>query len=518
VTRSFNLADLYEIVVEAAGDRLALVAGDARLTYRQLDDRANQLAHALRARGLARGEHVAVYATNCAEWIETMLACYKLGAVPINVNFRYVRDELAYVLSNADCVAVVLQPEFEATLADVRAGLPKLRFTLSLGADYEAALAEQPATRLEEPRSSDDSYVLYTGGTTGLPKGVVWRHEDIFFAALGGGGFGLNPIETPGELAARVMPPDACMIPLVTAPLMHGGGQWMSFITFFGGGKVVLYTGKHFDPDEVWRLVERERANTVMVVGDAMARPLAEALARNPRDASSVAVIGSGGAILSKAVRSQLAAVLPNAVPWDNFGASETGAGGSFAGMGDRGPKFASNERVTVLGDDMAPVAPGETGRLARRGHIPIGYYNDPAKTAATFLIDPNGERWSVPGDAAILHADGTIELLGRGTMCINTGGEKVFPEEVEAVLKAHPAVFDAVVVGVPDERFVERVAAIVQPRPDEKPALEELQAHCRQRLAGYKVPRQVTLVEQITRTPVGKPDYRWAREVATRG
>jgi fatty-acyl-CoA synthase len=515
VRRSYNLSDLYEIVAEVVPDRVALVAADARLTYRELDDRANRLAHALRARGLVRDEHLAVYATNCAEWIETMLACFKLGAVPINVNFRYVSDELAYVLSNADCVAAVLQPEYVATLHDVH---PELRFTLAVGDEYEAALAEQPSSAGWTGRSPDDRYVLYTGGTTGLPKGVVWRHEDIFFAALGGGGFGLNPIGAPEELAERIMPPDACMVPLVTAPLMHGGGQWMSFITFFGGGKAVLYTGKHFDPDAVWRLVEAERANTVMVVGDAMARPLAEALARTSYDASSVAVIGSGGAILSKAVREQLAAVLPNAVPWDNFGASETGAGGSFAGMGDRGPRFASNDRVTVLGDDMRPVAPGETGRLARRGHIPIGYYNDPAKTAATFLIDPDGERWSVPGDAAILGEDGTIELLGRGTMCINTGGEKVFPEEVEAVLKAHPAVFDAVVVGVPDERFVERVAAIVQPRPAEKPALEELQAHCRQRLAGYKVPRQLTLVDEITRTPVGKPDYRWARAVAGKG
>ena len=301
---------------------------------------------------------------------------------------------------------------------------------------------------------------------------------------------------------------------------MHGGGQWMTFITFFAGGTVVLWTGHHFDPHEVWRIVERERANGVMVVGDAMARPLAEALAEPgaSHDPSTVFSIGSGGAILSAAVKEQLRAQLPNALVIDSFGASETGAGGSVLEGGQ--PRFRMGEFMTVLDDELLRVVPGSgvVGRLARRGHIPLGYHKHEAKTAATFVTAADGTRWVVPGDFAMVEADGAITLLGRGSQCINTGGEKVFPEEVEAVLKAHPDVFDAVVVGVPDERFVERVAAVVRPRDGgASPTLDELAAHCRHHLAGYKVPRQLVVVDEIERTPAAKPDYRWAKAVATR-
>ena len=517
--RTYSLADLYEIVADVVPDRLALVAGDQRRTYRELDERANRLAHALSARGVDPGEHVAIISYNRAEWIESMLACFKLRAVPINVNFRYVAEELHYVLDNADVVAVIREPEFAGVLAKVRGRLPRIDAELEIGAEYETALNDSSPERNFAPRSSDDRYVLYTGGTTGLPKGVVWRHEDIFFAALGGGGFGLDPITAPEELAGRVLPEENRMVPIVNAPMMHGGGQWMTFITFFGGGTMVLYTGRHFDPDAIWRIVERERCNQVMVVGDAMARPLAEALARPDAsyDVSSVFVIGSGGAILSEPVREQLRKHLPNAGIWDGFGTSETGAGGQVVDA-SKGPQLAIGANLAVLGEDLRPVEPGSgaVGTLARTGHIPLGYYNDPAKSALVFVKDPDGKRWALSGDMATVEADGTISFFGRGSVCINTGGEKVYPEEVEAILKSHHSVFDAVVVGIPDDRFVERIAAVVQVRPGADVTLEDLQTHARAKIAGYKVPRHLVLVDKIQRTPVGKPDYRWAKDVAT--
>jgi fatty-acyl-CoA synthase len=306
------------------------------------------------------------------------------------------------------------------------------------------------------------------------------------------------------------------MVTLVAPPMMHGAAQWVSCITLLGGGQVVLYTGRRFDAHEVWGLVERERCTSITVVGDAMARPLAEALAEagDRYDTSSVFTVGSGGAIFSAAVKEQLQASLPNALMIDSFGASETGAGSSQLDA-SAGPRFPASEWTSVLDDDLRPVEPGSgvVGRLARRGHVPLGYHKDEAKTAATFLTDPDGVRWAVPGDHGTVDADGIITLLGRGSGCINSGGEKIYPEEVEAALKSHPDVFDALVVGVPDDRFTERVAAIVQPRPGREPTLDDLVAHCRTVIAGYKVPRQLHLVEAIGRTPSGKADYRWAKE-----
>jgi fatty-acyl-CoA synthase len=537
--KAFQLADLFEIVVDTCPDRLALVAGTTRRTYRELDERANRLGHHLCDAGVAPGDPVAILSWNRAEWIEAELGIYKARASVINVNYRYVADELRYMLEDSDATALILERTFAPVIAGIRGTCPKLRHLVviedgsddeasakavaELGAvEYEAALADSSPDRGFGPRSADDLYILYTGGTTGLPKGVLWRQEDIFFAALGGGGFGQPPITTPDELATRVVPDDAVSVQIVNAPMMHGGGQWASFINFFAGNTVVLNCDHHYDGARVLRLAEQERAASIMVVGDAMARPLADALAQPDADydLSSVAVIGSGGAILSSAVRDELAKLLPHATVMDSFGASETGHAGTVLDLEHGGPKFTMNPTTNVLDDEGRPVEPGsgQVGKLARRGHIPLGYYKDEEKTAATFLVDPDGERWVIPGDSATIDADGTLHLLGRGSVCINTGGEKVYPEEVEAVLKAHPQVFDAVVVGVPDDRFQERIAAIVLPRADGTPTLDVLAAFCRERLAGYKVPRALHLVDEIPRTPVGKPDYRWAKRLASEG
>jgi fatty-acyl-CoA synthase len=526
--RVFNLADLFDVMADAAPDRTALVAGDVRLTYRELDERANRVAHHLLDRGIGPGDHVGIYSWNRAEWIEAMFGAWKARAVPININYRYVPDELRYLFANADLKALIFEAEFADNVAAVRDDVPTLRHLLSIDAatpgavEYEAALAAASGDRGFGPRSADDLYVLYTGGTTGMPKGVMWRSEDIFFAAMGGGNFGGPPVTTPEQLADNAEKP--MVVQLGNAPLMHGGGQWASCIGFFNGHTYVMYTGRRFDAEEVWTIAERERANSVMVVGDAMARPLGESLAAHPGrwDLASVAVIGSGGSILSKAVKTQLREQLPNAMVMDSFGASETGANGTVYDVGgpSAGPRFTMGDHTTVLDDDLRPVAPGGgvVGRLARKGHIPLGYYKDEEKTAATFFRDADGLRWVLPGDFATVEEDGSIMLLGRGSVSINTGGEKVYPEEVEAALKSHPDVFDAVVVGVPDERFVERVAAIVLPRAGTAPTLDDLAEHCRTQLAGYKVPRQLLLVDEIKRTPAAKPDYRWAKARALEG
>ena len=383
---------------------------------------------------------------------------------------------------------------------------------------YASALGSGSDVRTGGPRSPDDLYVLYTGGTTGMPKGVMWRQEDIFFAAMGGGGWGSPPITTPDELAGRLNTDESGRVPmLVVAPLMHGNAQWAMWNAFMMAGTAVLYTGHHFEPDTLLRMIGAEGIVSTALVGDAMIRPLVEALAAAPAgtyDTSSLAVVGSGGAMLSAAVKAELALQLPAVMVMDRFGSSEAGAQGAVE-VDASGPRFVMSEDTAVLDDDLRPLAPGDgrIGRLARRGRIPLGYYKDEAKSATTFPTDSQGVRWSVPGDLASIASDGVITVHGRGSASINSGGEKIFPEEVEAAVKACPDVYDAIVVGLPDERFGERVAAVVRLRDGaEALTLEGLREHCRHHIAGYKVPRQLLLVDEIPLTAAGKPDAKAAK------
>jgi 3-oxocholest-4-en-26-oate---CoA ligase len=533
-SRQFNLADLFEIVVDTVPDRPALVAGAERRTYRQLDQRSNRFAHRLGDLGVEPGSHVGILAHNRVEWAEAMIGCYKARTVPVNLNYRYVARELSYVVENAELELLVFEERLAPLVAETLDGHSRREhlhlMAMSDGPDttgpplaadrYEEGLEASSAVRGFGPRSPDDIYVLYTGGTTGMPKGVLWRQEDIFFAAMGGGGWGAEPIATPDELADRITRDDAARaVMLVVAPLMHGNAQWVMWNAFMMGGTAVLYTENRYDPDRVLRLVDEERVVSIGLVGDAMARPLADALAGAPRgtyDTSSLLVIGSGGAMLSSTVKEELKQELPDVLIMDRFGSSESGAQGAVA-EGAVGPRFAMGGDTSVMDDDLRPLAPGDgrIGRLARRGRIPIGYYRDQAKTDATFPVDPDGVRWSVPGDLASVEPDGTITLHGRGSASINTAGEKVFPEEVEAAVKTHPGVFDAIVVGIPDDRFGERVVVVVQPRPRHgPPTLEQLQAHCRVQIAGYKIPRQLLAVDAVPLTAAGKPDAKAAREL----
>ena len=515
-----NLADIFEVVVDAVPDREALVVSDRRLTYAALDERANRLADHLARAGIGPGDHVAAYLYNGSEFVETMLAAFKLRAAVVNVNYRYVAAELAYVLADSDARAIVYDTRFTATLAAAADNLVLLGARLAVGdgdgvagsAPYEEALAAASPVRPESARTGDDLYLLYTGGTTGMPKGVMWRHTDILAGGLGD----LDGATTPEEEAERARAGRDRHLP--ACPLMHGAAQWVTLATFYGGGTVILSPDTRLDAGRLAELIAAERATIVTIIGDAVGRPLADAvLARPDLDLSAVRVILNSGATVSPAVKDDLMAGMPDAFVYDTYGSSESGTfAKSTSGPGTTPAqgRFAPRDDAVVLDDQLRPVKPGSgvVGRLARGGAVALGYYNDPAKTAATFpVID--GVRFIVTGDHATVEADGTIQVLGRGSACINTGGEKVYPDEVEAALKSHPEVADAMVVGLPDERFGERVVALVVARGGGIPA--DLDEHVRGRVAGYKAPRQVFPVEAVERFPSGKPDYAWARERA---
>ena len=518
----WNLADVFEAVVDAVGPHEAVVGDHGRSTFSDLDRRANQLAHVLVSRGVGPGDRVGVQLRNGQTYLEVMLAAFKLRAVPVNVHYRYTVEELAYLFTDADLSVVV----HEADLADrVRAAATSAGLGLqaiAAGDEYEQALAGAPDHRPISsggPRSGDDRYILYTGGTTGMPKGVIWRHEDLFLGALSGGNPGGDP---PADLAAvATVARRARTRCLPASPFTHGTAHWTALATLLGGGCVVVSPAGALRPESLWDLVAAERVTLLVIVGDAFALPLLDALDREPDrwDLSALLSVVSGGAVLSPTAHQGLLRHLPWSVVVDGYGTSETGGHGHMAvwpGQVPSGrPRFEVGDDTAVFDEHLEPVQPGSgaVGHLARRGHIPIGYHNDPERTARTFPVI-RGERWAVPGDLAVVEADGRVALLGRGSSSINSGGEKVFPDEVEATLKSHPDVFDALVVGTPDERWGEVVTAIVQPRAGTHPAPDDLVEHCRAHLAGFKAPRRIVFVPSVVRRSSGKPDYGWARAV----
>jgi acyl-CoA synthetase (AMP-forming)/AMP-acid ligase II len=532
----FNLADLFEHAVDHFGEREYLVCEGQRRTYRGMEERANRLAHHLAAQGIGPGDHVGIYAFNSVEWVETAWAVFKLRAVWININYRYVEDELRYLFDNADLKALVYQRQYAPRVAEVLKAMPLLRHTIVVddGSDedasaigsvrYEDAVASGSPARDFAPRAATDRYMLYTGGTTGMPKGVVWQHADVFMA-LGGGIDPMTNVRAPNpehmvEKAKLGVP--LTFLPI--APLMHGASQWAVMGQSFLGNKVVLM-GK-FDARRVWGLVESEKVNSIMITGDAMARPLIEALeAPDARwDLSSLYLLTSSAATFSPSVKDQFFARFPNLMMIDAIGSSESGNNGMVmvqagATAMKGGPTVSKIGNTVVLDENGVPLEAGcgKIGKIARGGDIPLEYYKDPQKTAETFVVY-DGVRYAIPGDYAMVEEDGRITLLGRGSVSINSGGEKIFPEEVEAAVKSHPAVFDCTVVGVPDARWGERVTAVVEFRPGERASVEDIQAHCRTKIAGYKLPRGLCVVERIVRSPSGKPDYRWAKQVATAG
>ncbi|MBX7159934.1 MAG: acyl-CoA synthetase [Acidimicrobiia bacterium] len=533
-----QIADILEAVCDACADRDALVVDGTRRSFAEFDRRATQLAHWFESQGIGRGDHVGTYLFNSVEYVEAMFAAFKIGAVPINVNYRYVEDELRYLFANADLKAVVFHREFAGRIANVRGDCPALEAFVYVedgsGADvstldavaFEDAVAAGAPERDFSGRSGDDLFIIYTGGTTGLPKGVMWRHEDAYFACFGGGNPVGDDITDLDALVEKARTTGEYLSMLNTAPLIHGAAQLGTFISLIAGNKVVMQ--KTFDASDMPRLIEEERITTMSIVGDAMARPFADALEANaaaetPRDVSTLIVISSAGALFSEPVKARLKQYLPNCLLMDNYGSTETGFQGTGSGGETKsfghGLAFEMNQRTTVLDADLQPVEPGSgvRGRVVLRGHVPIGYYNDAAKTAETF-VTIDGVRHSVTGDIAEVLADGTIKLYGRGSQVINSGGEKVFIEEVELALKAHEAVFDAVVVGLDDDRYGQRVVALVSMADGvaaSAPAEADLREHCRGHIAGYKVPKEIYVVDEVFRGPNGKADYKLSRATA---
>ena len=528
---ALNIADLAEHAIDAVPDRVALICGDDEITYAGLEEKANRLAHYLIDHGVKKDDKVGLYCRNRIEIVIAMLGIVKAGAILVNVNYRYVEGELRYLFDNSDMVALVHERQYSERVANVLPDTPNVKTVLVIddgstvpaqayqgygGVEFYQAIAEGSPERDFGTRSADDIYLLYTGGTTGFPKGVMWRHEDIYRVLLGGTDFATGEFvadEYDHAKQAAAAPP---MIRFPVPPMIHGATQSATWMALFTGGTVVL--SPEFDAEGVWSAIEQHKVNLLFFTGDAMARPLLDALESSERDLSSLFLLSSTAALFSPSLKEKFLELLPNRVITDSIGSSETGFGGTSVvakgQSGGGGPRVTIDKKTVVLDDDGNEVVPGSgvRGILAKRGNIPVGYYKDEKKTAETFRTI-NGVRYAIPGDYAQVESDGTVTMLGRGSVSINSGGEKIYPEEVEGALKGHPDVFDALVVGVPDPRYGQHVAAVVAPRKGTHPTLAELDAFVRRDIAGYKVPRSLWIVDEVKRSPAGKPDYKWAKE-----
>jgi fatty-acyl-CoA synthase len=544
---NFDLSTIFGTVAQTIPDKQVLVWRDRRLTYAAADARIDGVAHYLTSRGLgchterdqlanheSGQDHVGLYLRNGNEYLEAMVAGYRARVAPFNVNFRYVEEELLYLLADARARALVYAAEFAPHVQSIRGRLPNLEVLIQVAddsgnellpdaVDYESIVATPPPASGMPTPSGDDLYILYTGGTTGMPKGVLWRQHDIFMSAMGGRPFlaGGEPLKSYDDLVAQVRAQAGFRSLLLIPPLMHGAAQWGVFNAISTGGWVAMPDDvRHLDADAVLRLTERERILGIPVVGDAMARPLVDQIEKGDYDLSSLLAITNGGAPLSPTVRDRLLAALPNLMIMDAVGASESGA--QMTTVATKGSDVATAtftplDDTTVVAVDFSRVLePGEgDGWLARRELVPLGYLGDAEKTARTFpTID--GVRWSIPGDKARLLADGRIELLGRDSVTINSGGEKIFAEEVERAVASHPAVYDVTVAGRPSERWGNEVVAMVQFAEGKSASDDELAEACKSHIAQYKIPKAFIRVDQVMRSPSGKADYRWAKAVAT--
>ena len=540
----FTVPAAADAVAAVIGDREFIIQGDRRYTYAQIVERSNRLAAYLHSRGLGckterselAGHEVGqdllgIYAYNGPEYVEAMLGAWRARVAPFNVNYRYVKSELQYLLADSGATALLFHAAFAPRVADVLPQLPKLRVLIQIAddsgndlvhgaVDYESIVASGAWVPPPVEPSPDDLYVLYTGGTTGMPKGVLWRAHDIFMTSFGGRSLYTGEVLGSLEEIAKGAAESPGTKLMVLPPLMHGAAQWAVFTAMNTGQSVVFSSvTRRLDPDDVVATIERERVMAVTVVGDAMARPLADAFERSEADLSSLAVVANGGALLTPTAKQRLIDAKPGLIVVDGVGSSETGA--QMSHMSTPGAvstgKFNASPDTSVAAEDLSTILqPGHDGMgwLAQRGYVPLGYKGDAAKTAATFpVID--GVRYSVPGDRARHLADGAIELLGRDSVTINSGGEKIFAEEVETAIASHPSVADVVVSGRPSERWGQEVVAIVALADGATADAQELIDHAAGVIARYKLPKAVVFRPVIERSPAGKADYRWAREQA---
>ncbi|WP_193604599.1 acyl-CoA synthetase [Nocardioides dongkuii] len=526
-----NIADLFEHAVDVVPDRTALIVDDVQITFADLERDANRFAHHLASRGVVAGDHVGILSTNTIEHVVAMLGIFKLRAASININYRYTEKELAYIAGEADLVGLVYQRSFSQIVGRVAGRHPlKALVVVEDGSDeiagdgdpsgdpWQQALADSSPERDFGPRSPDDHYLLFTGGTTGYPKGVVWRHEDVW-RVLGGGVDFMTGEEREEFSQSRAAAESAPMMTFPLSPMMHGASQWGTLMHLFAGHTTVL--AGRFDPDEVWRTIDRHGVQVLFMTGDAMGRPLIDAFESGDYDGSSLFAVASSAAQFSLPVKQRWMAQFPNTLFTDSLGASETGFTGSSvlsdSTLSSEGPVVDPAPGTVVFDDDLTIVDlatnVGFVGRNGRTGSIPLGYYKDEEKSKATFVI-VDDVRYAVPGDYVRIEEGGRLTLLGRGSNCINTGGEKVYPEEVEIALKSYPDVYDALVVGIPDDRWGQLVSAVVQPVPGTAPTLDEINAHLRDQISGYKLPRVMVLVDDMPRHVTGKANYPAAKEI----
>jgi 3-oxocholest-4-en-26-oate---CoA ligase len=533
---SFSVAEIHEAIAATRPDAECLVFRDRRLTWADVTDRTRRLANHLIASGLgvhterpllagheSGQDHLAIYMHNGNEYLESMLGAFKARVAPFNVNYRYVAEELRYLLTDSRAAAIVVHSQFAPTLTEVLPDLPDLRVIIQVPDDsgnellpgavwYEEALAAASPDKPDVEWSPDDLYILYTGGTTGMPKGVLWRNGDANVECFGG-----SAASTLEEIVAAA---DGGLKALLAPPFMHGAGHWMSFRTWNLGGSIhVQSIPERLDPPDVWGLVERERLNFLVIVGDAFARPLLDELNASTYDLRCLSVLLSGGAVLSAGLKQEFLDHLPSLIIVDGLGSSEAGGQLNHVSAGSNATTgtFAISPGNHVLSADLdRELQPGddELGWLAKSGRLALGYLGDAAKTERAYpVID--GVRYAVPGDRARLRSDGVVELHGRDSVTINSGGEKIFAEEVELAIKAHPDVYDCVVAGRPSERWGNEVVAVVRIRPGHATNEASLLAEAERHIARYKLPKAFVFVDEVVRSPSGKADYRWAKQVA---
>jgi acyl-CoA synthetase (AMP-forming)/AMP-acid ligase II len=526
---ALHIADLVEHAVDVVPENIALIVNDDSITYRELEEAANRIAHFLSGQGIETGAHIGLFSRNTIEHVVVMLAVLKIRAIPINLNYRYTSAELAYVAENGDLDAVFYERGFEATVMDAISGNQRVRLLLvaedgtpasgqSEAVEYTQALDAGSPPRDFGPRSPDDIYILFTGGTTGYPKGVMWRHEDIWRVLGGGINFlsGERLDEFDQARRARSEPP---MMALPLSPLSHGAAVWATLMHLFAGHTTILMN--KFDPVEAWHTIDRHEVQILFMTGDAMGRPLIEAYEAGGFDGSSLVAVASSAAVFSETIKRRWITSFPNVMFTDSIGATEVGSSGvgilTEESISAEGPLVSLAPGTIVVDDDNNIVDPdtnvGRIVRTGRAGHVPLGYYRDEEKSRSTFF-EADGVRYAITGDYARVEDGRRLTLLGRGSGCINTGGEKVFPEQVEVTLKAHPDVYDALVVGVPDERWGNRVSALIQARPGTRPSNTSIQEHVRKHLAGFKVPRSIVLVDEMPRHVTGKANYPLAKQM----
>ena len=537
---TWQMADIWENIAQAIPDKPAIVDGDKRYSWAEYEDRAARVARVLTDHGLEPGAKLSIYSYNAAEYLETQFGAFKARICPVNVNYRYLEAELTHVINNSDSEALVFQAQFAPRVAAIRDQLEQVRLFLEIddgsgehldgAVSYEQALQDaQPMPVIE--RSNDDLYMLYTGGTTGMPKGVMYDHKS-FASALLAKGFEMRMMEPPtdaadfGPLVQQLHAAGAVSRAIPACPLMHGTGMWIgAMIPHSLGGCVILFNNSHFDPVALWQLAEDEKVTDITIVGDVFAKPMLAALddakaSGQAYDLSSLAMMGSSGVMWSAEVKRGLLGHLPHMAIVDSMGSTEGSMGVSITTAEnvdtDQTAKFDMNPTTKVLTEEGRPVTPGsgEMGLICNGGMVPLGYYKDEAKSAETFRTF-DGVRYSIPGDFATVEADGSITLLGRGSACINSGGEKIFPEEVEEALKTHESVYDCLVIGLPDDRFGQKVTAVLSMADGARFDEAALADHVRTRLAAYKAPRAFVLVDEVPRAANGKAGYKAAREIA---